>query len=126
MAEKAIRFTENHEWIRDDGIVYTVGITEYAAEQLGDITYVELPPVGMEVSQDEEVATVESVKAASDVYAPVSGRVAAVNESLVDNPEQINKSPYGDGWFFKLEDVTVAEFDTLMDPDEYETFLKEQ
>jgi len=126
MAADVMKFTENHEWVRNDGAVFTVGITAYAAEQLGDITYVELPPVGTDVAQDEEVATVESVKAASDVYAPVSGSVAAVNERLDTQPEIINKSPYDDGWFFKLEDVDMSEFEALMDAKEYDAFLKEQ
>jgi len=119
-------YTENHEWIRDDGGSYTVGITEYAAEQLGDVTYVELPEIDAELEQGEEVASVESVKAASDVYAPVSGRVSDVNEALVDQPELINKSPYEDGWFFKLEDINTAELGKLMKAAEYEAFIKEQ
>ena len=125
MNPEHLRYTENHEWVRDDGGVYVVGITAHAAEQLGDITYVELPEVGAEFAPDEEAATVESVKAASDVYAPVGGRVVAVNQALLDHPEVINKSPYGDGWFFKLEEVLVAEYDSLMTAVRYETFLKE-
>jgi glycine cleavage system H protein len=120
-----LKYTENHEWIRDDGGVYVVGITEYAAEQLGDITYVELPESGEEFAQDNEAATVESVKAASDVYAPVGGHIVAVNEALVDHPEIVNKSPYGDGWFFKLDGVDISEFDGLMSAVAYEKFLKE-
>lgn len=123
---KNMLFTENHEWIRDDGGVFVVGITEYAAEQLGDVTYVELPEVGDEFGQGEEAASVESVKAASDVYCPVAGRVVEVNEALVEQPELINKSAYEDGWFFKLEDVDAAELATLMKADAYEAFLKEQ
>jgi glycine cleavage system H protein len=125
MNPEHLRYTENHEWVRDDGGVYVVGITAHAAEQLGDITYVELPEVGAEFAQDEEAATVESVKAASDVYAPVGGRVVAVNQALLDHPEVINKSPYEDGWFFKLEEVIVAEYDSLMTAVRYEKFLKE-
>ncbi len=125
MNPKHLKYTENHEWISDDGGVYTVGITAHAAEQLGDITYVELPEVGEEFGQDDEAATVESVKAASEVYAPVGGTISAVNERLEQEPEVVNKSPYGDGWFFKLEGVDVAEFDALMTADAYEKFLKE-
>ncbi len=126
MNPQHLKYSENHEWIRDDGVVFTVGITEYAAEQLGDITYIELPEVGADVAQDEEVAAVESVKAASDVYAPVGGRVAEVNDKLTDAPEIVNKSPYEDGWFFKLQDVDRAEFDGLMSVTQYEKYLKEQ
>jgi glycine cleavage system H protein len=125
MARKDLRYTENHEWIRDDGDVYTVGITDYAAEQLGDVTFVELPEVGDEFAQNEEVATVESVKAASDVYAPVSGRVSDINDSLPEKPELVNRDPYGDGWFFKLDSVNSAELDDLMDAVAYEKYIKE-
>ena len=123
MNPQHLRYTENHEWIRDDGGVYVVGITDYAAEQLGDITYVELPQVGEEFAQDDQAATVESVKAASDVYAPVGGRVCAVNTALADAPEAVNASPYDDGWFFKLDSVNVAELDALMDATAYEAFV---
>ena len=125
MNPKHLKYSEDHEWIRDDGGVYVVGITEYAAEQLGDITYVELPEVGEEFSQGDEAGTVESVKAASDVYAPVGGRVVAVNKKLGESPEIVNKNPYDDGWFFKLEDVDVTEFDALMSAEAYDRFLKE-
>ena len=125
MNPKHLKYSEEHEWIRDDGGVYVVGITEYAAEQLGDITYAELPEVGEEFSLGDEAGTVESVKAASDVYAPVGGRVVAVNKKLGESPEIVNKSPYDEGWFFKLEDVDVAEFDALMSADAYDRFLKE-
>lgn len=125
MARKDLWYTENHEWVRDDGEVFTVGITDYAAEQLGDVTYVELPEVGEEFAQNEEAATVESVKAASDVYAPVSGRIAEANDALIDKPELVNKDPYGDGWFFKLDSVNAAELDDLMDAEAYEKYIKE-
>jgi glycine cleavage system H protein len=126
MSPEHLKYTQNHEWIRDDGAVFVVGITEHAAEQLGDITYIELPEVGLDAAQDDDVASVESVKAASEVYAPVGGRVAAVNERLVDRPEIVNKSPYEDGWFFKLEGVERVEFDGLMSAAEYEIYIKEQ
>jgi glycine cleavage system H protein len=126
MNPQHLKYTKNHEWIRDDGKVFVVGITEYAVEQLGDVTYIELPEVGLDVAQDDDVAAVESVKAASDVYAPVGGRVAAINERLVDQPEIVNKSPYEDGWFFKIEDIVRAELDALMSAAEYENYLKEQ
>lgn len=122
---KHLRYTENHEWVRDDGGVYVVGITAYAAEQLGDITYVELPQAGEEFGQDDEVATVESVKAASEVYCPVGGTIVEVNEALADKPELINKGPYDQGWMFKIEGVDVAEFDSLLDSRAYDKYLKE-
>ena len=125
MYPEHLRYTESHEWVRDDGSVYVVGITDFAAEQLGDITYVELPEVGEEFSQDEEAATVESVKAASEVYAPIGGRIVEVNKALEDAPEIINRSPYEDGWFFKLADTDVAEFAGLMDAAAYAIFVKE-
>jgi len=124
MNPQHLKYTESHEWIRDDGGVYVVGITEYAAEQLGDVTYVELPETGEELEQDDEAATVESIKAASEVYTPVGGRVVDVNDRLNENPEIINKSPYDEGWIFKLEDVLVAEFDDLMDAKQYDIFVK--
>jgi len=126
MNPQHLKYTQNHEWIRDDGKVFVVGITEYAVDQLGDITYIELPEVGLDVAQDDDVASVESVKAASEVYAPVGGRVVEVNERLLDQPEIVNKSPYEDGWFFKLEGVERAEFDSLMSAAAYEIYLKEQ
>jgi glycine cleavage system H protein len=125
MNPKHLKYSENHEWVRDDGGMYVVGITEYAAEQLGDITYVELPQVGEGFAQDDEAATVESVKAASEVYSPVGGTVVAINEALDEHPELINKGPYEQGWMFKLEDVDVAEFHSLMDAAAYDKFLKE-
>ncbi|MCX5770132.1 MAG: glycine cleavage system protein GcvH [Candidatus Hydrogenedentes bacterium] len=126
MNPQHLKYSQNHEWIRDDGVVFVVGITDYAVEQLGDITYIELPEVGLDVAQDDDVASIESVKAASEVYAPVGGRVAQINQRLLDQPEIVNKSPYEDGWFFKLEDIERAEFDALMSASEYESYLKEQ
>ena len=119
-----LKYTENHEWVRDDGGVYVAGITAHAAEQLGDITYVELPEVGEELTRNQDAATVESVKAASEVYAPVGGRVVEVNLVLNEHPEIINKSPYDDGWFFKLDGINIAEYDALMTAAEYDAFLK--
>lgn len=126
MNPQHLKYSQNHEWIRDDGVLFVVGITDYAVEQLGDITYIELPEVGLDVAQDDDVASIESVKAASEVYAPVGGRVAQINQRLLDQPEIVNKSPYEDGWFFKLEDIERAEFDALMSASEYESYLKEQ
>ena len=125
MTPKHLRYTDTHVWVRDDGGSYVIGITEYAAEQLGDITFVELPVVGEEYVQDEEVATVESVKAAYDILAPVGGRVVEVNDQLEAQPELINDDPYDEGWLFKLRDVSVAEWELLMSASDYDKFLKD-
>ena len=109
------KFTKDHEYILADG---TVGITPYAQEQLGDIVYVELPKVGQKLSQGDEAAVVESVKAASDIYAPISGEVLSVNEALADAPEQVNGEPYA-AWFFKLQPSNSAELDKLLDAAAY-------
>ncbi|HIA48603.1 MAG TPA: glycine cleavage system protein GcvH [Candidatus Hydrogenedentes bacterium] len=120
------KYTKDHEWIRAEGDTYVVGITAFAAEQLGDVTYVELPEVGTEFGISDEIATVESVKAASDIYSPVSGTVAAVNELLEDQPELVNEGPQEQGWFFKLANVNTSELNALMDANEYEKFTQEQ
>lgn len=116
-------YTEEHEWLRkeDDGTV-TIGITDHAQEALGDLVYVELPEVGQELESGDDMAVVESVKAASDVYAPVSGSIIAVNESLGDDPEIINSDPYGEGWIVRMQPTPGDEGDT-MDPDDYQAFL---
>ena len=116
------KFLESHEWARaeEDGTV-TVGISDHAQELLGDIVFVELPEVGKEISQSADVAIVESVKAASDVYSPISGEVTEVNEALNDNPEIINASPYEDGWFFKIKPQDISEMEKLLDAGAYES-----
>lgn len=119
-----IKFTEDHEWIRVEGDVGTVGITDYAQGQLGDVVYVELPPVGKQVSQGGDMAVVESVKAASEVYAPVSGEVVAANDTLADKPESINGDPMGAGWFVKLKLKDKGEIAKLMDEGQYKTFIQ--
>ena len=121
-----MRFTKDHEWIELDGDIATVGITAYAAEQLGDVVYVELPSVGKTIKTGEGMAVVESVKAASDVYAPLDGEVTAVNEVLSSAPETVNASPEQDGWFAKVKLADTAAVDALMDRDAYETFLQGQ
>jgi glycine cleavage system H protein len=118
-----MRFTKDHEWVEVDGDVATIGITAYAADQLGDVVFVETPPVGKTVSQGDGLAVVESVKAASDVYAPLSGEVIEANGDLADNPETVNESPEGQGWFAKLKLANPAEVDGLMDRPAYEAFL---
>ncbi len=119
-----LRFTEEHEWIRVDGDIGTVGITDYAQQQLGDIVFVELPEIGRQVEQGGEAAVVESVKAASELYAPVSGEVTEVNEALNEDPAIVNGDPMGKGWFLKLRIDDPAELDDLMDEDAYKTFLE--
>ena len=116
-----LKYTTSHEWIRreSDGTL-TVGITDHAQELMGDLVYVELPEAGRKVAAGKECAVVESVKAASDVYAPVSGEIAAVNAALADSPETINKDPYGDGWMFRVRPADPAEFDALLDARAYD------
>ena len=116
-----LKYVASHEWLRqeEDGTI-TVGITHHALDLLGDIVYVELPEVGEHVDVDAEIAVVESVKAASDVYAPIAGEIIAVNEALVDAPETINEDPYGEGWFFKIKPDNADDYQGLMDADEYQ------
>jgi len=115
-----LKYASSHEWARleEDGTV-TVGITDHAQQALGDVVFVELPDVGTELTGGQEAGVVESVKAASDIYAPLSGTVIAVNEALEENPETINADPYVDGWFFKLKPTDVDELDELLDADSY-------
>ena len=118
-----MRFTKDHEWVEADGDVATIGITAYAAEQLGDVVFVDLPSAGKAVKAGEDLAVVESVKAASDVYAPVSGEVLEVNAGLPDAPETVNAMPEKDGWFARVKLANPAELDALMDRAAYEQFL---
>jgi len=118
------RYTEQHEWVRVDGDEGTIGITRYAAEQLGDVVYVELPSIGKTIAKGAEGAVVESVKAASEVYAPVGGTVTAVNEALNGDPAKVNASPNDEGWFFKVKLANKAEFDQLMSEDKYLDYVK--
>ena len=115
-----LKFRTSHEWVRveEDGTV-TVGISDHAQDLLGDIVFVELPDIGSQICSEDEVAIVESVKAASDVYSPISGEVIEVNELLLDTPETINESPYSDGWFYKIQPDNMNELDELLSPDEY-------
>ncbi len=120
-----IRYTKDHEWVRLDGSVATVGITAHAQDALGDLVFVELPEPGREVIEAEPIAVVESVKAASDVYAPLAGRVTEVNAALTDDPALVNRDPAGEGWFFKLRLADTAAFDALMDQAAYDALLAE-
>jgi len=116
-------FTQDHEWISVEGDSATVGITDYAQAQLGDVVFVEVPPAGTEVAKGKEAAVVESVKAASDVYAPVSGTVTEGNAALEADPALVNTSPEGEGWFFKLKLADTAELEGLMDETAYKAFV---
>ena len=121
-----MRFTKDHEWVELNGDVATVGITAYAAEQLGDVVFVEVPEVGRKVKAGDAFAVVESVKAASDVYSPITGEVVEANTEVADAPETVNASPEASGWFAKLKVANAAEYEALMDRDAYEAFLQTQ
>ncbi|MGB0224028.1 MULTISPECIES: glycine cleavage system protein GcvH [unclassified Marinobacterium] len=122
-----LKYVSSHEWIRveGDGTV-TIGVTDHAQEALGDVVFVELPDIDAEVSAGDDAGVVESVKAASDIYAPVSGVVVAVNDDLEDAPEMVNSDPYGDGWFFKLKLTDESELDDLLSADEYSAACEEE
>jgi glycine cleavage system H protein len=122
----AVYYTEEHEWIRVDGEAATVGITDFAQGQLGDIVFVELPEPGRQVGKGGEAAVVESVKAASDVYAPVSGEVTEANQALGDDPSLVNSDPEGEGWFFRLRFADASELEGLMDAEAYKRFCDSQ
>jgi len=122
-----LKYTKDHEWIRmEDEFTGICGITDHAQEMLTDIVFVELPDPDTETDQGEQVAVVESVKAVSDVFSPVSGRITGVNTSLEDQPELINTDPYGDGWLFRIEVKSPSELDRLMDPDEYSVYVESE
>lgn len=124
---KELRYLETHEWVRNEGDgTATVGITDHAQEALGDVVFVELPEVGQVLNAGEESGVVESVKAASDIFAPVSGEVIAINEELEDAPETINQSPYGDGWFYRIRMSDPSELDALMDADAYRDVAEDE
>ncbi len=119
-----MHFTKDHEWIKIDGDTATVGISDYAAKALGDVVFVELPQVGDAVDQGGEIAVVESVKAASEVYAPVAGEVTAVNDALEGAPETVNAGPTGDGWFIKMKVADASQLDALMDEAAYKEYCE--
>lgn len=124
--EKQLLYAESHEWVRLEDGEAVVGISDFAQEELNDVVYVELPEVGDTFEAGEMFATVESVKAASDVYIPLSGEVVEVNEALEDSPELVNQSPYGDGWFVRIRLADPSETETLMDADAYAAYLVEE
>jgi len=121
-----LKYSREHEWVLVEGSVATVGITDFAQDKLGDIVFVELPAVGDKVTKDEAMGVVESVKAVSDVYAPVSGVVAEVNDDLPDSPDMINEDPFGDGWMVKIQMADPTDLDDLLDSEAYERFVAEQ
>ncbi|MFH1798437.1 MAG: glycine cleavage system protein GcvH [Candidatus Omnitrophota bacterium] len=123
MVPKELKYTKEHEWVKSKAGEAVFGITSHAQSELGDITFVELPDVGREVKMGESIATVESVKAASEVYAPISGRIIAVNEALLDTPEIINESPYEDGWICRINVSDITEEAGLMDSAAYEKYV---
>ena len=118
-----MKFTEEHEWLREEDDVVVVGITEHAAEQLGDIVFVELPEVGTEVAKDDEVVVIESVKAASDILAQIDGEIVEVNETLADEPGKVNEDAAGDGWFFKIKASDPGQMDDYMDEAAYNKMI---
>ena len=120
-----VKYSKEHEWLKLDGDVATIGITKHATEMLGDIVFAELPEKGKNVQKDGTAGVVESTKAASDVYTPISGEVVDINQSIVDDPAKINEDPEGAAWFFKLKVKDLSELDTLMNKEEYQKFAKE-
>jgi glycine cleavage system H protein len=123
---EGLKYSKEHEWVLVEGTSATIGITEYAQEELGDIVFVELPEVGEKIVKDDPFGAVESVKAVSDIYAPVSGEVMETNEILPDNPETINDDPYGDGWMVRVELSDIDDLKDLMDADEYAEYVAQQ
>lgn len=119
-----LHYSKDHEWVRVDGETAVIGITDHAQDQLGDVVYVELPKDGDEFAANESFGSVESVKAVSEVFSPVSGKVSSVNDSLTDEPEKVNKDPYGDGWMIKIKMSSPGEVDSLLTAAEYEDFTK--
>lgn len=118
-----MKFTEEHEWLRVEGDVVVVGISEHAAEQLGDVVFIELPDTDEEVAKDDEVVVIESVKAASDILAPIDGEIVEVNAALVDDPGKVNEDAQGDGWFFKIKPADPSQMDEMMDEAAYKKFI---
>jgi len=122
-APPGLKYSKEHEWVATEESVATIGITDHAQEQLGEIVYIELPSIGEKISKDDPFGVVESVKAVSDIYAPVSGTVIEVNEDLAESPEAVNEDPYGDGWLIKVRVSDASDLDDLMDNEEYEEMI---
>lgn len=121
-----VRYTKEHEWARAEGNIITIGITDYAQDSLGDVVYLELPAEGASVIKDETFGVIESVKAVSDLYSPISGTVMEINDALVDSPEVANDDPYGDAWMLKVEMSSPSEFKDLLTADEYKRYVEEE
>jgi glycine cleavage system H protein len=124
MAQENLLYSKDHEWVRREGDAIVVGVTDYAQHELGDVVYVDLPAVGKELKKGDPAANIESVKAVSDVYAPVSGAISAVNAKLGDAPELVNQDPFGEGWIFQMNAIQASELSELMDLKKYEEYLK--
>jgi glycine cleavage system H protein len=118
-----MKFTEEHEWLRTEGDIVVVGITEHASTQLGDVVFVELPEEGLTVSKDDEIVVIESVKAASDISAPLDGEIIEVNEALSDEPSKVNEDPMGEAWFFKIKPANPSQLEEYMTEDEYNKLI---
>jgi len=123
---KDLLYTKQHEWVRVEDDTVTIGISDFAQKKLKEVVYVELPEVGREVGKDESIASVESVKSVEDIYAPVSGKIVEVNETLIDAPEKVNEDPYGEGWMFKIKLSDRNELNDLLKPEEYAEFIKKE
>ena len=118
-----LKYTKEHEWVREDGDTVTVGITEHAQGELGDIIFVEFPEIGQKIERDELCGTIEAVKTVADLFAPISGTVIEINETLDDSPESVNQDPYGDGWMVKVSVSEAGELDNLMSADQYQEMI---
>lgn len=125
MIPESLRYTKEHEWVRIDGEVALIGITEYAQKELGDVVYVELPEIGAEIAQFETCGTIESVKTVSDLYAPLSGKIAKVNDALDETPELINNDPYNAGWIAEIQMSAQQECENLLSAEEYGAFIQQ-
>lgn len=121
-----LKYSKEHEWVKVEGQTATIGITDYAQDSLGDVVYVELPQEGGAVVKDETFGVIESVKAVSDLYSPVSGKIVEVNDSIIDNPEVINEEPYGDAWILKVELAGLEELDGLLSSEDYQQYIEEE
>ena len=118
-----MKYTSDHDWVRKDDNSYIVGITPFAVEQLGDIVFIELPELGIEIEQSAEIAVIESVKAASEIISPISGKIIEINEELTENPSMVNEDPAGKGWLFKIESSSSEEYDQLLDENDYQKLI---
>jgi len=120
---QSLKYTKEHEWVREDGDTVTVGITDHAQGELGDIIFVEFPEIGQKIERDEPFSTIEAVKTVADLFAPISGTVTEINETLDDSPESVNQDPYGDGWLVKVSVSEAGELDNLMSADQYQEMI---